>query len=101
MSVIHIDDNNYNQVAESKKTVLIDFYSDWCGPCRMVAPIVEELANERDDVMVCKVNVDKAPGLSSAFKIYSIPTFIVVKDGVAVKRATGAMPKAKLSELLA
>lgn len=100
MSLIKIDKNNFDSIINENKPVLIDFYADWCGPCRMVGPIVEEIANERDDVIVGKVNVDNDPELAEQFNVFSIPTLVVLKNGEEVNRATGARPKAQLLALL-
>lgn len=100
MSVIKISKDNFDSVVSGKKPVLIDFYADWCGPCRMVSPIVDEIANEREDIVVGKVNVDDSPELASAFKVYSIPTLIVFKGGRVVNQVTGARPKDAILSLL-
>ena len=82
MSVIKIDKNNFqSEVMNSEKPVLVDFWAPWCGPCRMVAPVVEEIAGERSDIKVCKVNVDEQPELAGQFGIMSIPTLMVIKNG--------------------
>ena len=101
MSVLHITKDNFEaEVLGSDKPVLLDFYADWCGPCRMVAPIVEEIANERDDIIVGKINVDEEGELAQAYGIMSIPTLIVLKDGKVTNQATGARPKAGILALL-
>ena len=100
MSLIKIDKNNFDSIINENKPVLIDFYADWCGPCRMVGPIVEEIANERDDVIVGKVNVDNDPELAEQFNVFSIPTLVVLKNGEEVNRVAGARPKAQLLALL-
>ena len=84
----------------SKKPVLLDFWASWCGPCRMVSPIVDEIAEERSDVKVCKVNVEEQRELAAAFKVMSIPTLVVMKEGKIVNRAMGARPKDQILELL-
>ena len=84
MSVLHINQNNFDQVKNSEKTVLLDFYADWCGPCRMVAPLVEEIAAEHPEYLICKVNVDDEPALAQEFGVQSIPTLVVLKDGKIV-----------------
>ena len=96
MSVLKIDKNNYDEVIVSDKPVLIDFYADWCGPCRMVAPIIEEIANENSDMVVAKVNVDNDPELASEFGVFSIPTLVVMKDGKVASKSAGARPKAQI-----
>lgn len=91
---------NFESVTNTGKPVLIDFWATWCGPCRMMAPVVEEIANERPDVFVGKVDVDAESGLAQKFNIYSIPTFIVLKNGEVTAQTAGARPKAALEELL-
>lgn len=98
--VILTKDNFEIEVVNSKTTVLIDFYADWCGPCKMLAPIIEEIANERDDIKVCKVNVDNSPELAAMFNVSSIPMLAVVKDKTVTNTAVGYMPKEKVLELL-
>lgn len=94
MAVLHLDKNTFNkEVLEEKGYVLVDFYADWCGPCKMTAPIIEELANEISDVKFVKVNVDENPELASNYQVFSIPTFIIFKDGKAVHQFVGAMGK--------
>jgi len=88
------------EVLKSDKPVLIDFWAAWCGPCRMIAPVIEEIANENDDIKVCKVNVDEESELASAFRVSSIPMLAVVKEGKVSKTAVGYMPKEKVLELL-
>jgi thioredoxin 1 len=100
MSVKMIDKNNFEEVKNSDKLVLIDFYADWCGPCRMVAPILHEIADERPDVIIGKINVDNDPELAEAFGVYSIPTLVVMKDGKVLRQTSGARPKAQLLALL-
>ena len=94
MSAININKNNFQrEVMDSEQPVLLDFWAPWCGPCRMVAPIVEEIARERKDIKVGKVNVDEQPELASRFGVMSIPTLVVMKDGKIVNQAMGARPK--------
>lgn len=100
MSLLHINKDNFESLKNSDKPLLIDFYAEWCGPCRMVAPIIEEIANERDDVLVGKVNVDEEGELAAAFGVYSIPTLVVLKDGKIANQATGARPKAAILAML-
>lgn len=101
MSVINITNENFeNQVLCAEKPVLLDFWAAWCGPCRMVSPIVDEIAAERSDIAVGKVNVDEQSDLAERFGITSIPTLVVIKNGKIVNRVVGAMPKAKIIEML-
>ncbi len=101
MSAIHITNANFEQeVLRSDKPVLVDFWASWCGPCRMVGPVIEEIAAERSDVKVCKVNVDEEPALAARFQIMSIPTLMVFRDGRVTNQALGAMPKRQILSLL-
>ena len=100
MSLLKINDNNFDSLRDSGKRVLLDFYADWCGPCRMVAPGVEEIAGERADILVGKVNVDEARELARDFQIYSIPTLVVLDGGKEIARAVGARSKAQLEALV-
>lgn len=101
VSVLHITKDNYElEVVMSKKPVLIDFWASWCMPCRMVSPIIDEIATEREDVKVCKINVDEEPALASQFGIMSIPTLVVMKEGKIVNKSMGARPKQQILDLL-
>lgn len=100
MSLLKLDNNNFNEVRERSGLSLIDFYADWCGPCRMVMPIVEEIANERVDLLVGKVNVDDNKDLAREFGVFSIPTLVVIKDGKEIARATGAKSKEKILDMV-
>ena len=101
MSVIHITSENFVElVLNNPKPVLLDFWATWCGPCRMVAPIVEEIAAERSDIVVGKINVDEEMPLAVQFGIASIPTLVVMKDGTVANKAVGYMPKEKILNLL-
>ena len=94
MSAININKNNFqNEIMDSEKTVLLDFWAPWCAPCRMVVPVIEEIAGERPDIRVGKINVDEQPELASEFGVMSIPTLVVVKNGKVVQRVSGARPK--------
>ena len=101
MALVHITKENYEQeVLQSKQTVLLDFYADWCGPCKMIAPILEEIAKEREDIKIGKINVDNDMQLAVDFKVTSIPLLVVMKDGQAVAQSLGAVPKQKILDLL-
>ncbi len=101
MAVITITNENFEaEVLHSTKSVLLDFWASWCGPCRMVSPIVDEIAEERTDVKVGKVNVDEQPELASRFGVMSIPTLLVFEQGQLVRQAVGARPKAAILELI-
>jgi len=101
MSLITITKENFeNEVMKSDKPVLIDFWASWCGPCRMVSPIVDEIAEEVTDKKVGKINVDEQPELAKAFSIVSIPTLIVVKDGKVVNTSVGVKPKDAILNML-
>lgn len=101
MSAIHINQTNFQtEVMNSDRPVLLDFWAPWCGPCRMVVPIVEEIAGERSDIKVGKVNVDEQPELANQFGIMSIPTLMVIKNGKIVNQAMGARSKRDILAML-
>ena len=101
MSVKSVSKTNFNKIKSEGKVVLLDFYADWCGPCRMVSPIVDEIANEHPEYLVGKVNVDDEPELARELGIVSIPTLVVIRDGKVERKVSGARPKAAILELLA
>lgn len=99
MSVLTITDNNFeDEVLNSDKTVLIDFYADWCGPCKMQSPVVDQIAEERADIKVGKVNVDDNPELAEKYEIMSIPTLLVIKNGAVAKQFVGLTSKSEIEE---
>ena len=101
MAVITITAQNFEQeVLQSDKPVLIDFYADWCGPCKMMAPVIEEIAGEADDVKVGKLNIDNEMEIAQKYGVMSIPTLIVFRDGKEVKRDLGAKPKKAVLDML-
>ena len=101
MSAININKENFNEeVLNSSKPVLLDFWAPWCGPCRKVVPIVEEIAEERLDIKVGKINVDEQPELAGKFNVMSIPTLVVMKDGKIVNQSLGAKPKHQILAML-
>lgn len=100
MSVLNVNKNNYYSVKNSNRTVLLDFYADWCGPCRMVSPLVDEIAEENPEYLVGKINVDSEAELAQAFGIASIPTLVAMKNGRVVSRTTGAVPKPQILAML-
>ena len=101
MEVLTITKENFeSEVLQSDKPVLMDFWAVWCGPCRMVSPIVDEIANERDDIKVGKINVDEQSELAQQFGVMSIPTLVVMKNGEIANKAVGALPKDDILALL-
>ena len=101
MAVLTITKDNFQkEVLESEKPVLVDFWASWCGPCRMLSPLVDEVAEERSDIKVGKINVDEQPELASQFRVMSIPTLIVFKNGKAANQSVGAVPKERVLALL-
>ena len=101
MKAVSVNQNNFrSQVLESPVPVLVDFWASWCGPCRMVGPIVEEIAEENEHIRVVKINVDENPELASQFGIVSIPTLIVMEKGQILARSSGAKPKAQILAML-
>ena len=100
MAVIKVNKNNFNEIKNGSSPVLLDFYADWCGPCKMIAPIVEEIAKENPQFVVGKVNVDDDPELAVAFNVVSIPMLAVLKDGKLVNKSVGVQSKAKILSML-
>ena len=100
MSVLHVNQGNYAQeVLNSDKPVLLDFWAPWCGPCRMVAPVLEEIAAERPDIKGCKINVDEEMDLASTFRVVSIPTLVVMQNGMEADRMVGFRPKESILDM--
>ena len=101
MAVIKLTTETFDQeVLQAGQTVLVDFYADWCGPCKMMAPVVEELAGEEPGVKVCKINIDEEMAIAQRYGVMSIPTFIAFKNGEVAGKQVGALPKSKLQELV-
>ena len=100
MAVLHINQQNFHELEQSDKKVLIDFYADWCGPCRMLGPVIEELAAEHPEYAIAKVNVDNNPELASRFGVFSIPSLVVMQNGQVVDQSVGAVPKARILAML-
>ncbi len=100
MSVLNVTKDNFSEVLKSEKTVLLDFYADWCGPCRMVSPIVDEIANENPQYLVGKINVDNEPELANEFGVMSIPTLVVIKNGSVISQEAGARAKQQILAML-
>ena len=100
MSVLKVNKSNFEEIKNSERPVLLDFYADWCGPCRMVSPVIDEIAEERDDIVVGKVNVDEEEELAGQFGVFSIPTLVVIKGGKVVNQVAGARPKAQILALI-
>ena len=100
MSVLNVNKNNFESVKNSDKVVLLDFYADWCGPCRMVSPLVDEIAEENPQYLVGKINVDNEPELAAVFGVSSIPMLVVMKNGKIANQAVGARPKEQILAML-
>lgn len=101
MSVVTITSENFEaEVVKSDKPVLVDFWASWCGPCRMMSPVVDEIAEERGDIKVGKINIDEQPELASRYGVMSIPTLVLFKDGEVAQKSVGLRPKAQILEML-
>lgn len=100
MSAISINKNNFDEALKSEKTVLLDFYASWCGPCRMLSPVVDKIADEHPEIFVGKINVDEETDLAMQFGVSSIPALFVLKDGKIVDQSLGAIPEQKILQLL-
>ena len=100
MSAVRLNNDNFDKVRNHEGIALLDFYADWCGPCRMVLPLVDEIAAERGDLLVGKINVNENPDLAEEFKVLSIPTLVVMKDGKIVNRVSGARSKEAILDLV-
>ena len=101
MATISVNSDNFEQeVLKADKTVLVDFWAEWCGPCKMLSPIVDDISDEREDIKVCKVNIDECPELAMKYRVISIPTLAVFKQGELADKLIGAQPKNEILELL-
>ncbi len=100
MSILSVNKNNFDSVKGSNKPVLLDFYADWCGPCRMVSPLVDEIAEENPQYLVGKINVDQEPELAQVFGVTSIPMLVVMKNGRIIQKSVGAKPKPQILAML-
>lgn len=101
MEVLKVTSENFEkEVLQSDKTVLVDFYADWCGPCKMLSPVVDSVANENEDIKVVKVNVDNAQDLAIKYQVMSIPTLVVIKNGQEINRSVGVVSKSQIEEMV-
>ena len=101
MSVLEVTSENFEEkVLKNEKTVLVDFYADWCGPCKMLAPIVDQIATEKQDIQVCRINIDNEENLAVEYGIMSIPTLVVIKNGSEVNRTVGVVSKSEILEMI-
>ena len=101
MAVVQVTASNYDEIKNSAKPVLLDFYADWCGPCKMVSPVVDQIAEQHPEYVVGKINVDDEEDLAAQFGVMSIPTLVVLKNGEQVNKSVGVIPKEKILEMLA
>ena len=100
MAVVKVTESNFNEILDSGKTVLLDFYAEWCGACKMVSPIVDQISEENPDIIVGKIDVDDQQEIAEKYGIMSIPTLVVLKNGEVANKGTGVLPKGKLLEWL-
>lgn len=100
MAILKVTSENFEQVKRSEKTILLDFYADWCMPCRRLAPLIDQIAEEYPEYLICKVNVDDEPALASQFGVSSIPTLVVMRGGEVISQSAGARPKHQILALL-
>lgn len=101
MAVLNITKDNFeSEVLNSKQVVVVDFWASWCGPCRMLAPVLEELAQERDEIKICKINVDEEIDLARSFNIMTIPTIMIIKDGKVTNVSSGLKSKAEIMQMI-
>ena len=100
MSVLKVNKTNFDLILNSDKPVLLDFFAEWCGPCRMVLPLVDQIAEENPQYLICKINVDEEPELAQKFGVMTIPTLVVIKNGEIVNQSSGAKPKAQILAML-
>ena len=100
MSVIKVNKNNFDEIKNSEKRVLLDFYADWCGPCKMVSPIIDEIAEENPQYVIGKINVDENPELAMEFGVSTIPNLVIMENGVIINQIAGARPKAAILKML-
>ena len=101
MEILKVNSENFEEeVLNSKNTVLVDFYADWCGPCKMLSPVIDQIAEENQDIKVVKVNVDNAQDLAMKYQVMSIPTLVVIKEGKEINRSVGLRDKAKIVNMI-
>ena len=101
MSVLHVGANDFEkEVLEESKTVLVDFYADWCGPCKMLSPIIDQIAEENTNIKVVKVNVDESQDLAMKYQVMSIPTLVIIKEGKEINRSVGLVDKSQIENMV-